>query len=87
MIGPCADGHFGATIKAYREWRNSEETTPGFGAFGRTSGARLNMRGRRKIPTVGTRTRQECSGAAAPHARHGAVRSELLADEHVCRER
>jgi non-lysosomal glucosylceramidase len=23
IIGPCADGHFGATIKAYREWRNS----------------------------------------------------------------
>jgi non-lysosomal glucosylceramidase len=23
VIGPCADGHFGATIKAYREWRNS----------------------------------------------------------------
>src|SRR5271154_2333888 len=22
VIGPCADGHFGATIKAYREWRN-----------------------------------------------------------------
>jgi uncharacterized protein (DUF608 family) len=23
VIGPCADGHFGATIKTYREWRNS----------------------------------------------------------------
>jgi non-lysosomal glucosylceramidase len=23
VIGPCADGHFGATVKAYREWRNS----------------------------------------------------------------
>ena len=23
IIGPCADGHFGSTIKAYREWRNS----------------------------------------------------------------
>ena len=23
IIGPCADGHFGATVKAYREWRNS----------------------------------------------------------------
>ena len=23
VIGPCADGHFGATIKAFREWRNS----------------------------------------------------------------
>jgi uncharacterized protein (DUF608 family) len=23
VIGPCADGHFGATIKSYREWRNS----------------------------------------------------------------
>jgi uncharacterized protein (DUF608 family) len=22
IIGPCADGHFGAIIKAYREWRN-----------------------------------------------------------------
>jgi non-lysosomal glucosylceramidase len=23
IIGPCADGHFGAIIKTYREWRNS----------------------------------------------------------------
>ena len=23
VIGPCADGHFGAAIKAYREWKNS----------------------------------------------------------------
>jgi len=23
IIGPCADGHFGAIIKAYREWKNS----------------------------------------------------------------
>ncbi len=23
IIGPCADGHFGAVIKAYREWKNS----------------------------------------------------------------
>jgi non-lysosomal glucosylceramidase len=23
VIGPCADGHFGAVIKAYREWKNS----------------------------------------------------------------
>ncbi len=23
IIGPCADGHFGATIKSYREWRNT----------------------------------------------------------------
>jgi non-lysosomal glucosylceramidase len=23
LIGPCADGHFGAVIKAYREWKNS----------------------------------------------------------------
>jgi len=23
VIGPCADGHFGAPIKAYREWKNS----------------------------------------------------------------
>jgi non-lysosomal glucosylceramidase len=22
IIGPCADGHFGAIVKAYREWRN-----------------------------------------------------------------
>ena len=22
IIGPCADGHFGAVIKAYREWKN-----------------------------------------------------------------
>ncbi|CAM2140623.1 non-lysosomal glucosylceramidase [Pararobbsia alpina] len=22
VIGPCADGHFGAVIKAYREWKN-----------------------------------------------------------------
>lgn len=23
IIGPCADGHFGAIVKAYREWKNS----------------------------------------------------------------
>ena len=23
VIGPCADGHFGAVIKAYREWKNA----------------------------------------------------------------
>ena len=23
IIGPCADGHFGAIVKAFREWRNS----------------------------------------------------------------
>jgi non-lysosomal glucosylceramidase len=25
IIGPCADGHFGAIIKAYREWKNFGE--------------------------------------------------------------
>ncbi len=26
VIGPCADGHFGAFIKTYREWRQSGDT-------------------------------------------------------------
>lgn len=26
IIGPCADGHFGAIIKTYREWRQSGDT-------------------------------------------------------------
>jgi non-lysosomal glucosylceramidase len=27
IIGPCADGHFGAIIKAYREWKNLGDDT------------------------------------------------------------
>ena len=27
IIGPCADGHFGAIVKAYREWRNSGDNS------------------------------------------------------------
>lgn len=26
IIGPCADGHFGAIVKTYREWRQSGDT-------------------------------------------------------------
>jgi hypothetical protein len=27
VIGPCADGHFGAIVKAYREWKNLGDDT------------------------------------------------------------
>jgi len=26
IVGPCADGHFGAIIKTYREWKTSGTT-------------------------------------------------------------
>ena len=29
IIGPCADGHFGAIIKTYRDWKNCRATTRG----------------------------------------------------------
>ena len=65
IIGPCADGHFGAIDQEPIASGGTPATTPGFGASGQTSDARSNMRGRRKIPIVGIRRRPACSGAAS----------------------
>ena len=81
IIGPCADGHFGATIKAYREWRNSGDEAwlrrfwPNIRKVDR-----IRLVARQSRP-LGSGEDRRAVGKAASHARHGAVRPEFLADQ------
>ncbi len=85
VIGPCADGHFGAIIKTYRDWKLSGDTDwlqP------------LWPNVRRAIeyawsPDNPDRWDPDADRhplrPPAPDPRHGAVRAELLARLDVCR--
>ena len=83
IIGPCADGHFGAVIKAYREWKNC-----GDDAWLRRYWPNI----RRAVEyawspgqsrSLGPGSDGRPVGAAASYSRYGAVRPQFLADQHV----
>ncbi len=85
IIGPCADGHFGATIKAYREWRNSGDDAWLEALLAQHQAVDRICLVAGKSGPLGSGQDRRALGPPAPYARHGAVRAEFLADQHVSR--
>ena len=78
-IRACADGQFGNVMKAYRDWKAS-----GDDAWLRAAVAGDPARDRVRLASaqprsLGSRSNRRAVGPPAPHARHGAVRAQLLA--------
>ncbi len=82
---PCADGQFGNVLKLYRDWKLS----------GDTDWLRQPLALREEEPRIclepgepgplGSGPDRRPLGPPAPHARHGAVRPELVADRLLSR--
>ena len=83
IIGPCADGHFGAIDKGVSRMEECRRRRLAAALLAEHSGARSNMRGRPTIRIDGTPIDGRSLGAAASYSRYGAVRPQFLVDQHV----
>ena len=85
IIGPCADGHFGAIVKTCRDWKLSGDTdlAPPPVAQGQ-EGTGIRLVGGQSRP-LGSGQDRHSVRPPTPDAGHGAVRAELLAGIDLCR--
>ena len=82
---PCADGQFGGVMKLYRDWRLSGDTDWLRDLWPQRAAVhRIRLEPRQSRP-LGSGQDRRPVGASAPHAGHGALRPEQLADRVLSR--